>query len=113
MTRSNSLESQRGSNRISSTSSRVGIKFLFNVFTLIFIDCLPVDILIEDPRASIASSSSTGVLFAVPCIIMSVTKFATPTLLGSSNSIPPSIEIPKLTKGSSSCFAPYIDIPLS
>ena len=111
--RSNSFESHLGSNRISSTRARVASKFRFKVLTSILMDCFPVYILIEEPNASMASSNSTGVLLAVPSIIISVTRLATPILLGSSKSIPPSIWIPKLTKGNSSCFTPYKDTPLT
>ena len=104
--RSNSIESHRGSNRISSTSASVATKLRFSVFTSTLIDCFPVNIFIEEPNASIASSNSMGVLFAVPSIIISVIRLATPILLGLSSSIPPSIVIPKLTSGNSSCLAP-------
>ena len=110
---SNSVASHRGSNKISSTRARVEEKFRFKVLTSILIACFPVYILIEEPKASMASSSSTGVLLAVPSIIRSDIKLATPIWFGSSISIPPSIEIPKLIRGNSSCFAPYIDTPLS
>ena len=104
--RTNSVSSQRGSKRISSTKDRVASKFRLSVVTSTLMDCLPVNILIEEPNASMASSSSMGVLLAVPSIIISVMRFATPILLGSSKSIPPLISIPKLIKGNSSSLAP-------
>ena len=99
---SNSLESQRGSNNISSTRAKVSLKFLFKVKASMLIELLPVNMLMLDPKASIASSSSRGVLFAVPSIIISVIRLATPIFSGSSSIIPPSILIPKLIKGNSS-----------
>ena len=104
--RLNSVSSQRGSKKISSTKDRVASKFRLSVVTSTLMDCFPVNILIEEPNASMASSSSMGVLLAVPSIIISVMRFATPILFGSSKSIPPLISIPKLIKGNSSSLAP-------
>ena len=104
--RLNSVSSQRGSKKISSTKDRVASKFRLSVVTSTLMDCFPVNILIEEPNASMASSSSMGVLLAVPSIIISVMRFATPILFGSSKSIPPLIWIPKLIKGNSSSLAP-------
>ena len=88
---SNAFSSHRGSVNISFTKSRVASRFLAKLFPDILILSKPALIEIEDPRRSIASSSSAGVLLLVPSSIRLATKLAVPFLSVGSNNCPPSI----------------------
>ncbi len=80
---------------------------------LIVKDWAPAVTSTEAPSRSIACSSSSGVLVAVPAVMLSASRFATPTRPRSSRSCPPLTRSANCTSGTSRSSIPRMRTPLS